>query len=78
MGGGRPPASEIVVSALREKEVALLIEWNHLMAEKDRLLRESHGLRGSAPEAAPSAAAAPVAAGPLSPRSGLAPRVGGR
>jgi hypothetical protein len=54
-------ASEVVVSALREKEVALLIEWNHLMAEKDRLLRASHGL-----QAAPAAAAA---AAVLSPRA---------
>jgi len=45
LGGAASAVSDIVISALREKEVALLIEWNHLMAEKDRLLRLSHGLQ---------------------------------
>ena len=70
---GRAPASEIVISTLREKEVALLIEWNHLMAEKDRLLRQSHGLRVAVPDApGPAAAADAPKPGPslMSPRRG--------
>ena len=45
-------ASEIVISTLREKEIALLIEWNYLMAEKDRLLRQSKGLKVAPPPVA--------------------------